>query len=97
MHLSELIGSLRTIFSNFDQNKAILIKKKEFKNGISEKAAILSRPQYVKVKGPVDIYMRHFADDIFTWIFLNENVWNSLKISLKFVPRVRINNAPALV
>ena len=40
---------------------------------------------------------RHFADDIFKCIFLNENVWISLKISLKFVPKVRINNIPTLV
>ena len=37
------------------------------------------------------------ADDIFKCIFLNENVWIVLKISLKFVPKVRINNIPALV
>ena len=30
---------------------------------------------------------RHFADDIFKCFFLNENVWNSSKISLKFVPK----------
>ena len=30
-------------------------------------------------------------------IFLNENARTSLKISLKFVPKVRINNIPALV
>ena len=40
---------------------------------------------------------RHFADDIFKCIFLNENVWISLKISLKFVPKVQINNIPTLV
>ena len=40
---------------------------------------------------------RRFPDDIFKSIFLNENVWISLKISLKFVPKVRINNIPALV
>ena len=40
---------------------------------------------------------RHFADDIFKCIFLNENAWISLKISLKFVPKVLINNIPALV
>ena len=40
---------------------------------------------------------RHFADDPFKCIFLNENVWISLRISLKFVPRVRINNIPPLV
>ena len=40
---------------------------------------------------------RPFADDIFKCILLNENVWTSLKISLKFVPNVWINNIPALV
>ena len=40
---------------------------------------------------------RHFADDIFKCIFLNENAWISLEISLKFVPKVQINNIPALV
>ena len=40
---------------------------------------------------------RHFADDIYKWIFLNENVWIPIKISLKFVPRGPINNIPALV
>ena len=40
---------------------------------------------------------RHFADDIFKCIFVNENAWISLKNSLKFVPKVRINNIAALV
>ena len=40
---------------------------------------------------------RHFPDDIFKCIFLNENVWISIKISLKFVPKGPINNIPALV
>ena len=40
---------------------------------------------------------RHFADDIFKCIFLNENEWMSLRISLKFLPKVRINNIPSLV
>ena len=40
---------------------------------------------------------RLFPDDIFKCIFLNENVWISLKISLKFVPKVPINSIPALV
>ena len=30
-------------------------------------------------------------------IFLNENVWILIKISLKFVPKGPINNIPALV
>ena len=40
---------------------------------------------------------RHFADDIFKCIFLNKNVWISPKISLTFVPTVRINTIPSLV
>ena len=40
---------------------------------------------------------RHFADDIFKCSFLNENVWISIEISLKFVPKGPINNILALV
>ena len=39
---------------------------------------------------------RRFPDDIFKYIFLNENVWISLKISLKFITKVWINNIPPL-
>ena len=39
---------------------------------------------------------RHFADDMFKCIFLNENVWIPIEISLKFVPKGSINNNPAL-
>ena len=40
---------------------------------------------------------RHFADDTFKRIFLNENARISIKISLKFFPKGSINNIPALV
>ena len=40
---------------------------------------------------------RHFPDDIFKCIFLNENVWILIKISLKFVPNGIINKTPASV
>ena len=40
---------------------------------------------------------RHFLDDIFKCIFLNENVILAIEISLKFVPNGPINNIPALV
>ena len=40
---------------------------------------------------------RHFPDDIFKWIFSNENVRISIYISLKFVLRGSINNIPTLV
>ena len=42
-------------------------------------------------------YGRHFADDIFNCIFLNESVRMSIKISLKFVFKSPINNIPELV
>ena len=40
---------------------------------------------------------RDFADGILKCISLNEHVWISLKISLKCVFKVRIDNIPALV
>ena len=40
---------------------------------------------------------RHFADDIFKCIFLNENAGISIMILLKFVPNGPINKIPALV
>ena len=40
---------------------------------------------------------RHFPDDIFKWIFVNENARILIKFSLKFVPRGSINNIPAFV
>ena len=40
---------------------------------------------------------RHFADDTFKPIFLNETIRILIKISLKFVPKGLINNIPALV
>ena len=40
---------------------------------------------------------RHFPDDIFKYIFLNENVWISIKSSLKFVPKGPNKNISALV
>ena len=40
---------------------------------------------------------RHFADDIFTWIFVNEKFHNMIKISLKLGPKCSIDNNLALV
>ena len=40
---------------------------------------------------------QHFIDGIFKCIFMNENVWILIKISLRFAPRGVINNIPALV
>ena len=36
------------------------------------------------------------ADDIFKRIFLNENIRISIQISLKFIPKVPIDNKSAL-
>ena len=40
---------------------------------------------------------QHFADDTFKPTFLNENIRISIKILLKFLPKVPLNNIPALV
>ena len=40
---------------------------------------------------------RYFADDHFKCIFLNENIWISIDISLKNVLKGQISNIPALV
>ena len=64
------------------------------------------RHLYIEAVGPQVLFFntlrprqnwRHFADNIFKWIFLNENVWIPIKISLKFVPRGPINYIPVLV
>ena len=40
---------------------------------------------------------RHFPNDIFKCIFLNDNIKISIKISLKFVPKGPVKYIPALV
>ena len=40
---------------------------------------------------------RHHFADIFKCIFLHENIWSSIKISLKGIPKGLINNIPVLV
>ena len=39
----------------------------------------------------------HVEDRIFKCIFLNENIWSSIDISLKFVPKGQIDNFASLV
>ena len=38
----------------------------------------------------------HFADDNFKCIIFNENIWISVNISSKFIPKGPINNIPQL-
>ena len=40
---------------------------------------------------------RRFTDDVLKCIFLNENVWITIEISLKCVPKGPIDNIPSLV
>ena len=40
---------------------------------------------------------RHFADNIFNWIFVNEKFYILFKISLKLVPKGPNDDNPALV
>ena len=40
-------------------------------------------------------YGGHIPDDSYRYIFLHENVLNALRIPVKFVSRVQINNMPA--
>ena len=54
------------------------------------------RKRWVNTLGPRQ-NGRHLADDVFKCILLNENVWISIKNSLKFVPMGPIDNKPALV
>ena len=56
----------------------------------------VTRPQWVNALRPRQDG-RHFADDIFTCIFFNENCRISIKFSLKYVRKGPIDINPALV
>ena len=47
------------------------------------------------------VWLTHWGRDkmaaMFKWISFNENVWISIEVSLKFVPKGPINNIPTLV
>ena len=59
-------------------------------------SAILLRPERLNKVRPRQ-NGRHFADDKFNPIFVNENVIISIRFSLKFVRQGPINNIPAFV
>ena len=56
----------------------------------------ITRPQWVN-SSPPGQNGRHFPDNIFKCIFMSENFCILIWISLKFVPKVPINNIPALI
>ena len=62
----------------------------------SEKCLPFCRSQCVDTLRPRQ-YGRHFADDSFKCIFLNENISISFKTSLKLISKGDINNIPGLV
>ena len=97
---------------NNKRNSYFLIHKNVFENVVWKIVAILTETlcKYCGIFGVKAWSMfyvfntlrlgqdgRHFTDDIFKCIFLNENIWISLQISLEFVLKVRIDNIPALV
>ena len=56
----------------------------------------VTRPQWIN-KPRLRQNGHHFADDLFKYIFFNENIWISIEISLKFVLKCPIDDMPALV
>ena len=66
-------------------------------DGISPGLGLTSRTCSLSASFLLTHWGRHFPDDTFKRIFLNENIIISIKISLKFVPKGPINNIPALV
>ena len=81
---------------NSNQNTKLFIHKNAFENVVCDMAGTLSRERWVNTMRQRQ-NGRHFADAIFKYIFLNQNVWIPIKISLKFVPKGPINNIPSLV
>ena len=76
--------------SDFDKNEP----DPEYKTtGISGPAGQVSKLNTLRPRQDG----RHFPDDILKCIFLTENLWNSLTVSLKCVRKIRINNIPSLV
>ena len=99
-HLSgamPLADPMLTNFSDFFyQNIIIFIQENALENDVWKMLVILFRPQWVNTLRPRRS-RRHFADDSFRYIFLNENIWISIKISLKLIAKGAINNIVALV
>ena len=67
-----------------------------YTNGYKSKT-LKSSDRYKLNSSPLGQNGHHFADGIFTWIFVNEEFCIMVLISLKFVPEGTIDNNPALV
>ena len=98
---SEILSKIPTFSFNKTHVKMSSAKRRPFCLVIPHHASH-SRPMKLSVMTTTVNTMRprqqdrHFSDDIFKCIFWNENVWILLKISPKFVPKVRINNITSI-
>ena len=81
---------------NFSWNSNIFNQENALENVVCEMASILCRPPCVNTSRPGQ-NGRHFSDDTFKCIFLNENLRDSIQISPKFVPKGPVNDIPVLV
>ena len=89
--ISIMVSSLSIYWSMYDLNDSPAKQSSKLGNGWITTSQTFMRMLRPRQNG------RHFTDDIFKCIFLNENVSIAIKISLKFVPKGPINNIPALV
>ena len=67
----------------------------EFMQIMLNPVAVITYP--CLISSPTGQNGRHFADDIFRCIFVNEKFCILIKFSLKFVPNGPIDNNPVLV
>ena len=81
--------------SNFTFSIEATMVHNEIENYSFKMTATFPSSQWVNTLRPRQ-NGRHLADDMFKCIFLNENVWIPIEISLKFVPKGSINNNPSL-
>ena len=93
--ISEVLGHSPET-SNFAANAQTTLLYNEFENYTFKIMITPPRNQWVNTLRSRQNGC-NFADNIFKGIFMNENVWILIKISLKFVPRCPIKNIPALV
>ena len=102
--VSVMLSYVVKIKSHFAWKRGVLL---ELKSAISVKKGCFSRPESgvgfvgcgvcgVNTLRPRQ-NGRHFADDIFKGIFLNESVWIRIKFSLKFVSKGPTNDIPAFL
>ena len=64
--------------------------------GCADSSSLISESSPINASPP-EQNCRHFADDIFRRIFVNEKFCILIEISLKFVPKCPIDNSTALV